>query len=131
MRTFTNPFKRYFNLVAFIIMISTAPSFSTAQELVWRGFIPGNGQEIGPVHLNSGTTYFVEVSGSLYMGKWYQNNRGIINDPCYEFNAHYQPTPIAVLQNNLALSWSTCDRLRLQKCGNLIWTLTRNTHFFQ
>jgi len=88
-----------------LIVILAQSSLLTAQELVWRGYIPSNGQDIGPITLISGATYSVEVSGTFSMGRWWQNNREIINDPCYEFNAHSQPTPIPVLENNLGINY--------------------------
>ncbi|PIE46452.1 MAG: hypothetical protein CSA42_08495, partial [Gammaproteobacteria bacterium] len=55
--------------------------------------------------LQRGETYSIEVSGSFYMGRWYRNGRSIINDACYEFNAHNQPASIPVLQNSLGVSY--------------------------
>jgi len=105
MRRPINSVKRCMCLTLILIALLVQPSLSSAQKLIWRGHIPGNGQNIGPIKLSPGATYSVEVSGALYMGKWSQNNRRIINDPCYEFNAHHQPTPIPVLQNNLGINY--------------------------
>lgn len=84
------------------------PALLAAQTLVWRGNIPSSGRSTESISLIRGNTYFVEVSGSFYMGRWWQNNRNLLNDPCYEFNAHAQPAPMTVLENNLGINY--CSR---------------------
>ncbi|PIE45206.1 MAG: hypothetical protein CSA45_04015 [Gammaproteobacteria bacterium] len=94
--------------VTTVALFATALAYvpcASAQELYWRGYIASNGKNVGPIVLQRGATYSIRVSGSFYMGRWYQNGRSILNDACYEFNAHNQPTPITVLQNSLGINY--------------------------
>ncbi len=81
------------------------PVMASAQTLIWRGSISSKGERTASIRLTRGKTYFIVVSGSFYMGRWWKNKRSIMNDPCYEFNAHYQPALIPVLKNNLGIGY--------------------------
>jgi hypothetical protein len=94
--------KRVWFMAAILIFIWQSAALA-AQTLIWSGNIPGNGNQVGPISLTNGATYYVEVSGCIYFGKWWQNGRDLLNDSCYEFNAHSQPTPMTILQNNLGI----------------------------
>ena len=98
-------------LITFINIVLLANSeISYAKTMYWQSQVSSDGREVGPVNLTKGVTYSVEVQGSFYMGKWSQNGRSIVNDPCYEFVAHPSPTPIPVLQNNLGINWCSSYR---------------------
>jgi|GEM_PF-1566769 len=88
---------------AALLILSLHSAALVGQTLIWSGNIPGNGNRVGPIALTKGATYYIEVSGFIYFGKWWQNGRDLLNDSCYEFNAHSQPTPMTILQNNLGI----------------------------
>lgn len=98
-----NVMKKRARLMAVILIFIWQSAALAAQTLIWSGNIPGNGNRVGPISLTNGATYYVEVSGYIYFGKWRQNGRDLLNDSCYEFNAHSQPTPMTILQNNLGI----------------------------
>ncbi len=88
---------------AALLILSMQSLVLVGQTLIWSGNIPGNGNRVGPITLTNGATYYVEVSGYIYFGKWWQNGRDLLNDSCYEFNARSQPAPMTILQNNLGI----------------------------
>ncbi|PIE03236.1 MAG: hypothetical protein CSA81_03645 [Acidobacteria bacterium] len=91
--------------VIFVTVLLVGVSGAYAQDLYWSGTVYSDGRDVGPINLQKGATYSIQVTGSFYMGIWYQNQRSIWNDACYEFNAHSQPTPITVLQNSLGINY--------------------------
>jgi hypothetical protein len=95
------------SVFAFIILlVPCIAAQAMAQQLIWSGFVPGNGSSVGPNRLAAGANYMLEVSGWMYFGRWSQNGRPLHNDPCYEFNARNRPIPLPVLKNSLGVN--TC-----------------------
>jgi hypothetical protein len=95
--------RAWFMLSAALLILSLQSAVLLGQTLIWSGNIPGDGKRVGPISLTNGATYYVEVSGYIYFGRWRQNGRDLLNDACFEFNAHSRPTPMTILQNNLGI----------------------------
>jgi hypothetical protein len=94
--------KRAWFMAVLLIFIWQSAALA-AQTLIWSGNIPGNGNRVGPISLTKGASYYVEVQGYIYFGRWRQNGRDLLNDSCFEFNARSQPVPMTILQNNLGI----------------------------
>jgi len=73
--------------------------------LVWQGSVSSKGNRTPTLRLDKKSRYYIEVSRSIYFGKWRENPRmSLVNDACYEFKAKGQPVALPVFKNSLNVS---------------------------
>lgn len=88
----------YGAVIALTIILTALPALAT--RTIWTGRVSSDGNRVVAVGLQAGATYIMEVSGSVYFGRWSQNGRDLLQDACYEFNARGYPVPLPVFKNS-------------------------------
>jgi len=84
-----------------LLAVTTVAETALANRVVWQGNVSSRGQRITSFPLERGKTYYLEVSGTVYFGRWRVNRRSLVNDACYEFNAKGYPDSLPVFKNNM------------------------------
>ncbi len=75
-----------------------------ANSVVWRGEANANGNPTTNVPLIIGKKYQIRVSGTINLGKWWQDGKPLIEDACYEYNEKVTPFKLDSIQNSLKVS---------------------------
>jgi len=78
--------------------------------LAWAqpwALLPATGERVMLGGLQPGDVYQLRVSGWMSFGTWWQNDRPLLDDACFEFAAKGFADPLPVVANDLGLS--LCD----------------------
>ena len=96
--------KKTIGLLFIISLVCGLALTAHAAQLHWQGYIPGDGRQVGPINLQAGAKYYIQVEGSLIFGRSIMG--GILrNDSCYSFGEPGAQRPMTILQNNLGINY--------------------------
>lgn len=69
--------------------------------VVWSGNLSAKGEQSPIVPLTLGKHYRIKVSGTMNLGKWWQQGKPLEDDACYEFNDSMPAIKIDSFKNSL------------------------------
>lgn len=71
---------------------------------VWQGYISSNGDDTESIALEPGSTYVIEVDGTMNFGVNFRDDKQLVFDACYEFNSLGHPDFVPAYRNSLGVS---------------------------
>lgn len=81
-------------------------SLLAAENVVWNGEVDSNGVPSSFISLELGKTYQIRASGTMNLGKWWQDGKPLNEDACYEFNPEIEPIQSDFLKNSMNVPFS-------------------------
>jgi len=91
------------SVIAILFMCGLFVGGYADETTVWQGYVSSSGQDTESITLEPGSTYVIEVGGTMDFGVNYRNDNQLIFDACYEFNSWGRPDFVPVYRNSLGI----------------------------
>ena len=95
---------RYVSFLCAFMFLCMGSCFG--ETIVWSGEVQADGAPSPIVALEIGKRYQIRASGTMDLGRWWQQGKPLKNDACYGYNDVVGPEPIESLKDSINIGVS-------------------------